>query len=72
MGPEPGHPKAEPHLWPLLTMGAILATQVMLLQVALNRLAWGLYPNVLAPAAGAGALAILAWVLYSQLDRDVY
>lgn len=64
------HPRAEPYLWPVLLMGAILAVQVALLQVAVNRLAWGMYREVFAPAAAVSALAVLAWLLYRQLDRE--
>jgi hypothetical protein len=70
MGHEPGHPRAEPHLWPVLSMGSILALQVVLTQVAVNRLAWGMYKEVFSPAVATAGLAILSWVLYSQLDRD--
>jgi multidrug transporter EmrE-like cation transporter len=70
MGLEPGHPRAEPHLWPVVTMGAILATQVALMQVAVNRLAWGMYDAVFSPAVAVAVLAVAAWILFSQLDRD--
>lgn len=69
MAHEKSHPRAEPFLWPVLAMGGILALQVALLQVAVNRLAWGLYPAVLAPAAGVAGLALVAWLFYSQIDR---
>lgn len=69
MAHERSHPRAEPDVWPVLAMGGILAAQVALLQVAVNRLAWGLYPAVLAPAAGVAALALVAWLLYLQIDR---
>jgi hypothetical protein len=59
-----------PHLWPVLTMGAILAAQVALLQVAVNRLAWGMYREVFSPAAAVLALGVVSWLLYRQLDRD--
>lgn len=51
-------------------MGAVLAAQVALLQVAVNRLEWGLYPSVFSPAVGVIALSLLAWFLYRQLDRE--
>lgn len=69
MAHEKSHPRAEPYLWPVLAMGGLLAAQVALLQVAVNRLAWGLYPGVFAPAAGVAGLALVAWLLYSQFDR---
>jgi multidrug transporter EmrE-like cation transporter len=67
---EPQHPRAEPHLWPVVAMGAILAAQVALLQVAVNRLEWGLYATVFSPAVGVLALSLAAWLLYRQLDRE--
>ncbi len=70
MAPRQDHPRASPELWPLVTMGGILATQVTLLQVAVNRLAWGMYPAVFAPAVATLGLALLAWLLYRQLDRN--
>lgn len=51
-------------------MGAILATQVALMQVAVNRLAWGMYDAVFSPAVAVAVLAVAAWILFSQLDRD--
>ncbi|HYF77944.1 MAG TPA: hypothetical protein VD973_12465 [Symbiobacteriaceae bacterium] len=70
MAPERVHPKAESHLWPLLSMGAILALQVALLQVAVNRLAWGMYGEVFSPAVATLALSLVAWFLYRHLDRE--
>ncbi|MFZ5825159.1 MAG: hypothetical protein ACOY94_12600 [Bacillota bacterium] len=66
----PGHPRAEPHLWPVVAMGLILAAQVTLLQVGVNRLSWGLYREVFAPAAATLGLAVLAWLLYRHVDGE--
>ncbi len=65
----PGHPRAEPYLWPVVTMGSIVAAQVVLLQVAVNRLAWGMYGDVLAPAVATLGLSVAAWLLHRQVDR---
>lgn len=70
MGHSPQHPTARPDLWPVLAMGAVLAAQVALLQVAVNRLAWGMYGAVFAPAVATLGLSLVAWFLYRQLDRD--
>lgn len=70
MARERTHPRAEPHLWPVITMGAVLALQVVLLQVAVNRLAWGMYRDVFSPAAATLGLAVAAWLLYRQFDRE--
>ncbi|HYF93259.1 MAG TPA: hypothetical protein VD969_13595 [Symbiobacteriaceae bacterium] len=70
MAPEAGHPKAAPEIWPVIAMGAILAAQVGLLQVAVNRLAWGMYAQVLAPAAATLGLSLASWFLYRHLDRE--
>jgi cytochrome c-type biogenesis protein CcmH/NrfG len=70
MGAKPNHPTALPHLWPVVAMGAILAAQVALLQVALNRLIWGMYLAVFAPAVATLGLSLVAWALYSQVDRE--
>ena len=51
-------------------MGTLLALQVVLLQVAVNRLAWGMYAGVFAPAVATAGLSIAAWLLYRQLDRE--
>lgn len=64
------HPRVEPYRWPLVAMGSILALQVVLMQVAVNRLAWGMYRDVFAPTAATVGLAVAAWLLYRQLDRD--
>lgn len=66
MAPRRSHPRAEPYLWPVLGLGAILALQVALLQVALNRLIWGLYGQVLAPVALILILAVVAWLVHRQ------
>lgn len=65
-----GHPRAHSHLWPLLTIGSVLAVQVALLQVAVNRLSWGLYESVFAPAVAVLALSLASWFIYRQLDRE--
>lgn len=70
MAHEPAHPNAESHLWPLLSMGAILVLKVVLLQVAVNRLAWGMYAEVFSPAVATVALSLVAWFLYRHLDRE--
>jgi len=70
MGRSGGHPRAEPDLWPLIAMAVIVACQVAVLQVAINRLAWGMYRAVMPPAVAVMVLAVLAWMLYRQLDRD--
>lgn len=70
MPESPNHPRAEPYLWPVLTMGAIVALQVALLQVAVNRLSWGIYRDVFAPAVAVLGLSMAAWLLYRQLDKD--
>lgn len=63
MGPEKQHPRADPALWPLLLVGGLLTGQVVLLQVALNRLAWGLYGEVLPAAFAVAAIYPLAWLV---------
>ncbi len=70
MAHERGHPRAEPQLWPLVAMSAILAVQVVLMQVALNRLIWGMYLSVYAPAAATLGLSLIAWLLYRAVDED--
>lgn len=70
MAREPNHPRAEPYLWPLLTLGAILALQVALVQVAVNRLSWGLYPSVYPAVSATLLLSLVAWLVYRQLDRE--
>lgn len=69
MVPE-SHPKSGPRLWQLIAMGVILAIQIALLQVTLNRLVWGYYPRVYAPAVWTLVLSGLSWLLYSFVDRD--
>ncbi|HLO03376.1 MAG TPA: hypothetical protein VK191_09715 [Symbiobacteriaceae bacterium] len=63
-------PKAEPRLWQLIALGGILAIQIALLQIALNRLVWGYYPRVYAPAVWALVLSGVSWLLYSFVDRE--
>lgn len=47
---------------PLLVVAGLLALQVILLQVALHRLAWGLYGEVLPAVAGVIAVYPLVWL----------
>lgn len=67
MARESEHPRAEPYLWPLLTLAAIVAVQLALLQVAVNRITWGLYPDVYTPVAGVLALSLVAWLVYRSI-----
>jgi hypothetical protein len=69
MQPE-SHPRAEPRLWQLVALSAILAVQIALLQIALNRLVWGYYPRVYAPAVWTLVLSGVSWLLYTFVDRD--
>ncbi len=48
---------------PLLLVGSLLALQLALLQVALNRLAWGLYGEVLPAVAGVAATYAVVWLV---------
>ncbi len=61
------HPHADPGLRSLLSLGLIVLLQVVLLQVALNRLVWGFYGEVLPPVVGSLALVVLAWFVYQRV-----
>lgn len=70
MARDPKHPRAEPSLLPVLTLAAIVALQVTMLQVGVNRLSWGMYLSVYGPAAATLGLSLLAWLLYRHFDRE--
>lgn len=70
MAREPQHPRAEPHIWPVATVGVILALQVVLMQITLNRLEAGEYASVFSPAVAILVLALASWLIYRQLDRE--
>ncbi len=61
------HPYADPGLWSLLSIALIVLLQVVLLQVALNRLVWGFYGEVIPPVIGSLLLVILSWFLYRRV-----
>lgn len=57
------HPRANPGLGPVLVTLALVCVQVVLLQMAVNRLVWGQYQAVLPAAAATGLTYVLVWLV---------
>lgn len=61
------HPYADPGLRSLLAIALLVLLQVVLLQVALNRLVWGFYSEVLPAVIGVLILSLLSWFVYRRV-----